>query len=170
MHLLVSELHKDRVIDQAVFAIYLADDRRKSFAHFGGYDKKIVEESIKELQSRGIDTSDAEEGIYWVDINSDLHWQVRLSDAAIGDVRIRRSASDLIFDTGSSLCYMPSSDFRQFISEIRKNTNCAEHSDGLMYCDCDAQDDARFPTLAFKVGGRVAHWFYLKGRDYLLFS
>jgi hypothetical protein len=31
-----------------MFAIYLADDRRKSFAHFGGYDEKIVKESLEE--------------------------------------------------------------------------------------------------------------------------
>lgn len=74
VHLLVTELHKDGVIDSATFAIYLADDRRKSFAHFGGFDKKIIEESMKELQAQGVDTSDSEEGIYWVDVNSDVHW------------------------------------------------------------------------------------------------
>ena len=59
IHSLVTELHKDKVIDQATFAIYLADDRRKSFAHFGGFDRKIVDEAVKEMESQGIDTSGA---------------------------------------------------------------------------------------------------------------
>ena len=54
--------------------MYLADERRKSFAHFGGYDKKIVEESTKELKAKGLDMSGSENGIFWIDINSDIHW------------------------------------------------------------------------------------------------
>ena len=81
-----------------------------------------------------------------------MHWQVGLRDAAIGDTSIQKSVNDLIFDTGSSLCYMPNNDFKQFMAEIRKNTQCELYSDGLIYCDCDSQDDPKFPMLAFKVG------------------
>lgn len=70
----MDQLKIDGVIQQAMFAIYLADDRRKSFAHFGGYDRKIVDESVKELKANGYDTSGSDNGIYWVDINSDIHW------------------------------------------------------------------------------------------------
>lgn len=40
----------------------------------------------------------------------------------------------------------------------------------MIYCDCDSQEDPRFPLLAFQVGKNVQHWFFMKGRDYLLFS
>jgi len=41
----------------------------------------------------------------------------------------------------------------------------------MIYCDCDGEDDERFPTLAMQVGSNnLKHWFYLKGRDYLYFS
>lgn len=107
VHLLVDELKKDGVIDRAMFAMYLADDRAKSFAHFGGYDQKIVEESVRELEAAGVDTSDSENGIYWMEINSDSHWQARLQDANIGSKSLQQSVSNVMFDTGSSLCYMP---------------------------------------------------------------
>lgn len=41
----------------------------------------------------------------------------------------------------------------------------------MIYCDCDGEDDEKFPTLAMQVGNNnLKHWFYLKGRDYLYFS
>jgi hypothetical protein len=172
IHLLVNELKKDGVIDRAMFAMYLADDRRKSVAHFGGYDPKIVEESLREMKDRGIDTSGSEGGIYWTAINSDVHWRVRLLDASVGDRSWRPSVSDLIFDTGTSLNYMPEADYMIFTDEVKKNTNCNYLSqDDLVYCDCDSEEDKRFPTLAFRVGrSGKQHRFYLQGRDYLMYN
>lgn len=112
-----------------MFAVYLADDRRRSFAHFGGYDQKIVEESLKEQRDKGIDTSGSSNGIYWVDITSDIHWQVRLRAASIGNTSIQVSVMKLIFDTGSSLSYMPEQDYRDFMAELRRHTDCYYNSD-----------------------------------------
>ena len=54
--------------------------------HFGGYDKSIVENAIKENKALGLDdVVKAPDGIYWMDINSDVHWQVKIYDAKIGD-------------------------------------------------------------------------------------
>lgn len=153
IHLLVDELKKDGVIDRAMFAMYLADNTRKSFAHFGGYDQQIVKESLEEMKNKGYDTSGSENGIYWTQINSDVHWRVRLLDASAGDRSWRPSVPDLIFDTGTSLNYLPEKDYIIFTDEIKKKTYCEYRSrDDLVYCDCDAVDDKRFPTLAFRVG------------------
>lgn len=74
IHLLVNELKESGVIDRSMFAIYLADERRKSFAHFGGYDGQIVNESLREREAEGHNTSDSENGVYWTEINSEVHW------------------------------------------------------------------------------------------------
>jgi hypothetical protein len=43
--------------------------------HFGGYDKSIVDTAIKENVKLGKDDFiKAPDGIYWMDINSDVHW------------------------------------------------------------------------------------------------
>jgi hypothetical protein len=39
---------------------------------FGGYDPKIVEQSIEERASTR--SSDTPDGIYWMEINSMYHW------------------------------------------------------------------------------------------------
>ena len=97
---------------------------------------------------------------------------MRIRDAGIGNNSIQLSVDDLIFDTGSSLCYMPKNEHQQFLAEVRRKTYCsAESGDGLIYCDCDSEEDPKFPMLTFKVGDRDRqHWFFLRGRDYLMFS
>ena len=71
IHLLVEELKNDKVIDHAMFAMYLRDKSEQSIVHFGGYDQSVVD------RFRGLNTYDAPiDGIYWMDINSDQHWQV----------------------------------------------------------------------------------------------
>lgn len=40
----------------------------------------------------------------------------------------------------------------------------------MVYCDCDSEDDEKFPALSFLVGNELRHWFLLSGRDYLMFS
>ena len=49
-------------------------------------------------------------------INSDYHWQVHIFEAKIGDKSVDLSASpsgynNIIFDSGSSLMYIPTKEF-----------------------------------------------------------
>jgi hypothetical protein len=67
-------------------------------------------------------------------------------------------AGKMIFDTGASLCYLPQSEYQIFISKIQENTQCAYHTDDdMFYCECDSEDDSRFPTLSFIVGSGTQH-------------
>lgn len=74
VHLLINELKKDGIIDKALFAMYLTDYRKKSKMHFGGWDENILAESVKENKKLGVDTSKSDNGISWMDINSEIHW------------------------------------------------------------------------------------------------
>ena len=80
------------------------------------------------------------------------------------------SVANVIFDTGSSLCYLPPREYNQFMQEVQKVKTC-EYNDNeeMMYCQCSSVYDADFPILAMLVGGSTgdSHWFYLSGRDYL---
>jgi len=81
VHLLINELKKDGIIDKALFSMYLTDYRKKSKIyrkkskmHFGGWDETILAESVKENKKLGVDTSKSDNGISWMDINSEIHW------------------------------------------------------------------------------------------------
>jgi len=51
---------------------------------FGGFDHKIVETSLKDSGAEISNTSDSPDGIYWMEINSDSHWQVLLNGVKFG--------------------------------------------------------------------------------------
>jgi len=121
VHLLVTQLKEDGIIEKAMFALYLTKIPAQSKMHFGGYDKAIVENAIKENRALGLDdVVKAPDGIYWMDINSDVHWQVKIYDAKIGDEVLHEAGSDynMIFDSGSSLSYIPKKSYEIFLKEI----------------------------------------------------
>mmetsp|Transcript_14305 Transcript_14305/g.24345 ORF Transcript_14305/g.24345 Transcript_14305/m.24345 type:complete len:119 (+) Transcript_14305:677-1033(+) len=118
MHLLIDELKNDGVLEKAMFAVYLTFTTSQSKIQFGGYDKSLVEASIREDQDGQITSSTSSDGIFWMDINSDNHWQVRIYDGMIGNTSLSISVNNAIFDTGSSLIYLPSREFTQFMNEV----------------------------------------------------
>ena len=107
VHLLVDELKKDGVIDKAMFGVLLTTTGKQSKIHFGGYDYDFVQKSIEENG----DNSETADGIFWMNIDSDYHWQVKIYNATFGDNVIDISASKVIFDTGSSLNYIPTQEY-----------------------------------------------------------
>ena len=115
----------------------------------------------------------SENGIYWMSINSDYHWQVPLYNATIGEKPINITAKNIIFDTGSSLNYVPTAEFRQILNAILEVRDCDEKSDGFYYCPCDLKNNLleNYPTVAVQVGQKnLQHWFYLEARDYFIYD
>lgn len=113
MHLLVNEMKVDGIISKAMFGLYLTDTASQSKIHFGGYDESIVQQAIEENQ---IQITDDFDGIYWMKINSKYHWQVILFEAKIGNTSVtlekpQVGEKSVIFDSGSSLIYIPTKEF-----------------------------------------------------------
>lgn len=58
-------------------------------------------------------------------------------NAKIGEQQLYQTTYDMIFDSGSSLNYIPQLEFNQFIKEIKKNHKCIEKPiDTLYECEC----------------------------------
>ena len=55
---------------------------------FGGYDESLVEQSILEAGQQSAKVSDSPDGIYWMEINSEFHWQVNINNCTFGEVPI----------------------------------------------------------------------------------
>lgn len=111
VHLLVDQLKADGVISKAMFALYLTEYTSQSRMQFGGYDQTIIEQSLREAGKDSEKISDTPDGIYWMDINSDVHWQVRLSQLKFGNDQLAISVYDVILDSGSSLNYLPTREY-----------------------------------------------------------
>jgi hypothetical protein len=53
-----------------------------------------------------------------MNIDSDFHWQVKIYNSKLGDNVLDISANKVIFDTGSSLNYIPTLEYKQILKQI----------------------------------------------------
>ena len=76
----------------------------------------------------------------------------------------------MIFDTGSSLAFLPTKEYTAFMNEVLTVKSCYKHTaDDMLYCKCKETTDEGWPTLSMHMGSEKSqHWFHLRGRDYLM--
>lgn len=167
IHLLINELKNDGIIDKAMFSMYLTDNSQQSKMQFGGWDQTIIDRYKKFNNG-----STSNDGVYWMRINSDIHWQVRIYDYKLGNLSVGSSVKNIIFDTGSSLNYLPEREYKLFFAEVQKTKKCYfDPVEDLVFCDCKNIDDPDYPQLAIYIGSSTQkHWFYLMNKDYLQYS
>jgi hypothetical protein len=113
--------------------------------------------------------------IKWMNLNSKVHWQVILTQfggfGTINKVTINKTfpseATGLIFDSGSSLSYIPSKDYSTLYQTLitDQGKSCSKSSSGLTYCTCSSINDTSFLNISLSLGERyVFFWnssFYL---------
>ena len=104
-----------------------------------------------------------------MDITSDVHWQVSIFDFRLGNEKIGVTNEKIIFDTGSSLIYIPMREWNIFFDRIKHRKKCEYNENlGLFFCDCKDTNDPDYPTFSMYLGdGRMKHWFFMLPRDYL---
>ena len=130
-----------------------ANSRRQISLRFGR--SRLVTEKLREaIEENQIEITDPDEfnGIYWMKINSEYHWQVILFEAKVGnsDLELSRSPSSVIFDSGSSLIYIPTKEYLAITTEIYNHKVCSTSSeDNFIYCPCEPNLDSLngYPTL-----------------------
>lgn len=107
-----------------------------------------------------------------MDINSDVHWQVQIYDFKLEDESIGATVTNIIFDTGSSLNYLPEREFKYFFAYIEYAKQCFfDPQEDLIFCDCTGTNDADYPVMSIYIGSdRQKHWFFLTPPDYLIYS
>jgi hypothetical protein len=167
-------LKKDRVIEKAVFSVFLGllnttdimkPTEVKSKVTFGGYDQKIVDASFK--------LSRKDQGISWFPVNSADHWQVGLRRVKFGGKELTSKVGiNAIFDSGASQMGWPQHDYDNFREELRlAGKECEANPYGTFYCKCKAASDPGWPTVTLTFGEtNYMLDLYLKGEDYLEYS
>ena len=53
-----------------------------------------------------------------MEINSDVHWQVTIYDFRLDKDEVGATVKNIIFDTGSSLVYIPEREWKYFYAYI----------------------------------------------------
>ena len=109
-----------------------------------------------------------------MNLSSTVYWQVSFTQfGAFGTVNklavnktFPSTATSLIFDSGSSMSYIPTKDYTLLYKTLitDQNKSCSQSS-GFVYCTCSSIYDTSFLNISLSLGGRyVFFWnssFYL---------
>jgi len=130
------------LLDEPVFAFYLASDDGKSEAIFGGIDEKHYTGKLVKLPLR-----------------RKAYWEVDLDAISFGDEAASLDDTGVILDTGTSLIALPST-----IAELLNVAIGAKKGwNGQYSVDCATRDS--LPDLTFTLTG---HNFTIGSYDYIL--
>ena len=130
------------LVDEPVFAFYLAHENDQSEATFGGYDKGKFEGDIT-----------------WIPLRRKAYWEVDLDSISFGDETAELENTGVILDTGTSLNVLPSS----LAELLNKEMGATRGYNGQYTIDCGKKKD--LPNITFELAG---HKFDMTPDDYIL--
>ncbi|KAJ3221259.1 1,3-beta-glucanosyltransferase [Clydaea vesicula] len=131
------ELFDQGLITQNLFGCYLGNDVRSNIDNFGG-----------EITFGGIDTSRFTGEVYYSPLSSENSWQINLQGINVNNNLIPLIATDVLFDTGTSLIALGTSDFNT-INEIIEAKFDINNS--VFKVDCKKIPE--LPNFAFIING-----------------
>lgn len=131
-----------KLIDEPVFAFYLADEKSESEVVFGGVNKDHIDGKITEIPLR-----------------RKAYWEVDLDAIALGDEVAELDNTGVILDTGTSLIALPS----QLAELLNSQIGAKKGYNGQYSIDCDKRKD--LPDITFRLSG---YDFPISAYDYIL--
>ena len=144
-----------------------------SMAWFGGYSTDFIRknfEGYSQLQNQEI-----HDLVTYLPITSSYYWQTSLNGLAVREPGKASKESALriksvIFDTGSSMNYLPKKDWKSLMRLIIQGRKCfkkagqGKHS--MIACECNPRTVNRdFPTIEMDINGYI---FKFEPRFYLM--
>ncbi|KAL8376766.1 hypothetical protein RB595_007743 [Gaeumannomyces hyphopodioides] len=131
-----------KLIDEPVFAFYLADQDDESEAVFGGINKDHIDGKIIEIPLR-----------------RKAYWEVDFDAIALGDEVGELENTGVILDTGTSLNVLPT----QLAEMLNAQIGAKKGYNGQYTIDCDKRKS--LPDVTFTLTG---HNFSITAYDYIL--
>lgn len=133
---------KQKIIDEPLFAFYLADESGESEAMFGGYNKDHIKGDIT-----------------WIPLRRKAYWEVELDSIAYGDDVAELENTGVVLDTGTSLNMLPSS----LAELLNKEMGAKRGYSGQYTIECEKKSS--LPDITFELAG---HKFAMSPDDYIL--
>lgn len=165
----MSSLANSGAISRSMFSLKLQDYTSQSKMFVGGYDNSSVFAAYP--SSANLTNLTASNLICWMSVNSVDYWQVSFQYAMVGNTTITPESTNLVFDSGSSINYIPYNDYTTLYNAVTKNgkNSCTiDSASGSTYCSCTSISDSNYPSITLKMGDR--YLFYLNNTNYLLWD
>ncbi|KAK4218318.1 vacuolar protease A [Rhypophila decipiens] len=131
-----------KLLDEEVFAFYLADTEGESEVVFGGIDKSRIDGKITTIPLRRA-----------------AYWEVDFDSISYGDDTAELENTGVILDTGTSLIALPS----QLAEMLNAQMGAKKGYNGQYSIDCAKKDS--LPDVTFNLAG---HNFTLEAKYYIL--
>jgi len=86
---------------------------------------------------------------------SKSHWEVRLSEVKVGKSLLPIKVTSAVLDSGTSINYLPLSDYDLVMAILKKDKTCYLNSQKLLFCSCTSNTDSSFPDISFNLSSQV---------------
>ena len=139
---LVWQMYEQSIIEEPVFAFYLAGPYEDSY-----FDAGVIQESAMKDPSKLIELDV---------INDNAWWMNYLRGVAFDGVEYMLDKDIAITDTGTSCVYMPQQYYDDFMSHVLSDVSSHDN-----YIRC--QDIGKLPKIEFNFGN---YWFEMNPEDY----
>ena len=133
---------EQKLVDEPVFAFYLADSKGESEVVFGGIDEDHYEGKIE-----------------YIPLRRKAYWEVDLESISIGDDTAELEDTGAILDTGTSLNVLPTA----YAEMLNKEIGAKKGFGGQYSIDCKKK--ATLPDITFNLAGSK---YSLPPSDYIL--
>jgi saccharopepsin len=133
---------EQKLIDEPVFAFYLADQEGQSEVVFGGVDSNHYKGKLTTIPLR-----------------RKAYWEVDFDAIAFGDDKAELENTGIILDTGTSLIALPT----QLAEMLNAQIGAKKGYNGQYSIDCSKRDSLK--DVTFTLAG---HEFALSAYDYIL--
>lgn len=110
--------------------------------------------------------------IKWAPLSSYWYWSTYLEGVKVGNKSIPISVTQAVFDSGASLCYVPTQEYVELIKEITEGKNCwyVDTIDIVCSCPLGERDYASYPTIYIDLGSLVlkfeGNWYMQHYNNY----
>jgi len=149
-------------IKKPIFSLHFDYVREKSTMVIGGYDQIKIKNkgNIRAPTDDPNDMTKTDDGIFWMNINSDFYWMVDLYEAWIGEDKIHLGEGDtgnIYINSGTSVNFIPENAYESIINMIVKNHKCKLSdygaSRGMYKCEaCTGPADKSYPQIKLRMG------------------
>ena len=95
--------------------------------------------------------------ISWAKVNSFYFWSTDLQKVTVKDKKLPISVNQVVYDSGASLCYLPTREFKALINEIAQSKDCwiINNTDYVCSCPDKERDYSTYPTIIIDIGGTI---------------
>lgn len=134
-----------------MFSLQLGFNNTQSSIWLGGYSTSLARTFLQSQYTPEILQNTTDDGlselIAWTPILNSNYWSSKVNSVTVNNSSVPFTVKGVIYDSGASLIYMPSSDFKGLMAKVTEGKTCTTDSLAKTYCPCTSINDTSYPSV-----------------------